>query len=60
MTMHCGINRELVGWIFMWMTNVRVLNPPVLRQILLDKYREVLDDYATEKPLVSNNSFRAK
>lgn len=60
MKMRCGINRELVGWIFMWMTNVRVLNPPILKQILLDKYREVLEDYATEKPLVSNNSFRAK
>lgn len=60
MSMHCGINRELVGWIFMWMTNVRVLNPTILKEIVLDKYREVITDYETEKPLVSNNSFRAE
>ena len=60
MTMRCGINRELVGWIFMWMTNVRVLEPPILRDMILAKYREVLDDYETGKPLVSNNSFRAE
>ncbi|WP_312083494.1 hypothetical protein [Epilithonimonas hominis] len=28
--------------------------------IVLDKYREVIADYETEKPLVSNNSFRAE
>lgn len=60
MTMRCGISRELVGWIFMWMKNVRVLNPPILKEIVLDKYREVLNDYETENPLVSNNSFRAE
>ena len=60
MTLRCGISRELVGWIFMWITNVRVLNPPILKQIVLDKYREVITDYETEKPLVSNNSFRAE
>ncbi|MCG7280951.1 WYL domain-containing protein [Chryseobacterium taklimakanense] len=60
MKMHCGINRELVGWIFMWMTNVRVVKPQLLKDLVLDKYREVLNDYETDKPLVSNNSFRAK
>lgn len=60
MTMHCGINRELVGWIFMWMTNIRVINPPILKEIVLNKYLEVISDVENEKPLLSNNSFRVK
>lgn len=60
MTMRCGINRELVGWIFMWMTNVRVISPPELKECVMAKYREVVDDYEKDKPLVSNNSFRAE
>ena len=36
MTMKCGINRELLGWIFQWMYNVRILEP----QILIDKFEE--------------------
>ena len=31
MTLKCGINRELVGWIFMWMYNVRIVEPPELQ-----------------------------
>lgn len=30
LTCQCGINRELVGWIFQWMNNVKVLDPPQL------------------------------
>lgn len=32
MTMNCGINRELIGWLFQWMYNVKVLNPPILKE----------------------------
>lgn len=59
MTMRCGINRELVGWIFMWMTNVRVLKPKILKDIMLKKCQEILSDYESAKPLISNNTFRA-
>ena len=38
MTLHCGINRELMGWIFQWMYNVRIVEP----QILIDKFDETL------------------
>ncbi|WP_297985281.1 WYL domain-containing protein [uncultured Chryseobacterium sp.] len=58
MKMNCGINRELVGWIFQWMSNVRVIKPPLLQELVLAKYKEVVNDIETEKPLVSNNSFR--
>ena len=33
LTLRCGINRELVGWIFQWMSNVRVLEPPQLVEL---------------------------
>jgi predicted Zn-ribbon and HTH transcriptional regulator len=33
MTMTCGINRELVGWIFQWMGNVKIINPPELKKL---------------------------
>lgn len=58
MKMNCGINRELVGWIFQWMSNVRVLKPEILKDAVLSKYRDVLDSYSDDAPLVSNNSFR--
>lgn len=38
LTCQCGINRELVGWIFQWMNNVKVLDPPQL----VDLYNEQL------------------
>jgi predicted DNA-binding transcriptional regulator YafY len=30
MSLTCGINRELVGWLFQWMSNVRIVEPPEL------------------------------
>ena len=58
MKLRCGINRELVGWIFQWMSNVRVIKPPLLQELVLAKYKEIIQDIETEKPLVSNNFFR--
>lgn len=34
----CGINRELLGWIFQWMANVKIISPP----ILIDYFRKQL------------------
>ena len=39
MTMQCGINRELLGWNFQWMHNVRILEPP----ILIATYNDILE-----------------
>ncbi len=33
MKMKCGLNRELVGWIFQWMGNVKIINPPELKEL---------------------------
>lgn len=39
MKLECGINRELVGWIFQWMKNVKINKP----KELIDKYNEMLE-----------------
>lgn len=57
MTMNCGINRELVGWIFQWMSNVKVRKPDFLKNLVIEKHREILDSYKSDSPLLSNNSF---
>lgn len=36
--LECGINRELMGWIFQWMDNVKIIEPEELKI----KYNEVL------------------
>jgi hypothetical protein len=30
MYLECGINRELLGWLFQWMYNIRVVEPEIL------------------------------
>lgn len=45
MTLRCGINRELVGWIFQWMSNVKVINPPELVAL----YDEMLEEMRKNK-----------
>ncbi|SFI39318.1 helix-turn-helix transcriptional regulator [Halpernia frigidisoli] len=57
-SMTCGINRELVGWIFQWMSNAKVIKPEILRTMVTNKFKEVLEIYSEDKILVSNNSFR--
>lgn len=60
MKLHCGINRELVGWIFQWMSNVKVRQPQILVDVVKDKYKEVLKSYDIDTEMVSNNTFRPK
>ena len=59
MTMTCGINRELVGWIFQWMSNVIIVEPVELKQ----KYNEVLkkiDKIKDNKVVINDNLFLEK
>ena len=58
MTMKCGLNRELVGWIFQWMSNAKVLKPELLKELVKEKYIEMVQLYDNDKLLVSNNSYR--
>lgn len=60
MTMRCGINRELVGWLFQWMDNVRILEPAVLQEQydkILSKMRKNVE---SNESLVYKNHFEYK
>lgn len=43
LTLECGINRELMGWLFQWMYNIRVVEPPEL----LIYYKKTLSKITT-------------
>ncbi len=58
MKITCGINRELVGWIFQWMSNAKVLKPKILADMVADKLIETTKLYKEKAALISNNSFR--
>ena len=58
MYLNCGINRELIGWIFQWMSNVKVIKPETLKELVVEKHREIVRIYEYDIELVSNNSFR--
>lgn len=52
MTLNCGINRELIGWIFQWMSNVKVLKPEVLQELVLKEYKEIVQFYEGKSVLM--------
>ncbi|MBF8457623.1 WYL domain-containing protein [Kaistella sp. G5-32] len=58
MKMTCGINRELIGWIFHWMSNAKVIKPEILKELVVEKYTEMVNLYEQDAGIVSNNSFR--
>ena len=56
MTLKCGINRELVAWIFMWLYNVRVIGPPELIDYYSKTIKEI-DKINTDKLKFYKNIF---
>ena len=56
LTMKCGINRELLGWIFMWMYNVRIIEPPELKDYY-DKTIKHIEQINTDEMLLYKNIF---
>jgi hypothetical protein len=57
MTMKCGINRELLGWIFQWMYNVRIIEPVILQDYYNETLRKITENGKSEKHLVYTNIF---
>lgn len=57
MTMKCGINRELMGWIFQWMYNVRIIEPVILQDYYNQTLRKITANGKSEKHLVYDNIF---
>ena len=56
----CGINRELVGWIFQWMSNIKVIKPKLLKDMVIAKYQECLGMHNSNDKMKYNNSFKKK
>jgi predicted DNA-binding transcriptional regulator YafY len=54
----CGISRELVGWIFNWMTNIKVIKPDILKDLIREKAIEIVELYNSDIALSPNNSFK--
>ncbi|MFM6970790.1 MAG: helix-turn-helix transcriptional regulator [Sediminibacterium sp.] len=60
MKMHCGINRELFGWIFRWMGNVKIIGPQKLKELYLEQLTIINKNYATNQSLSYTNIFKPK
>lgn len=56
----CGINRELVGWIFQWMSNCKVVKPKPLIKLIRSEIQFVENIYSKNKKLIYTNKFRKK
>lgn len=59
MTLQCGINRELMGWLFYWMYNVKIVEPKVLQEYYLKTVAEInqINNNSHPHPLVYKNIF---
>lgn len=60
MTIKCGINRELLGWLFQWMYNVRILEPAILQKYHDKTLDEMIVNRKSKKSLVYRNIFEPK
>ena len=60
MKMHCGINRELFGWIFRWMGNVKIIGPKKLKDLYLEQLTIMNKNYASNQALSYTNIFKPK
>lgn len=58
-TFSCGINRELVGWLFQWMSNVRVVGPLKLNELYDEQLARLLtiQNQQPDEPLAYTNAF---
>lgn len=57
MEFQCGINRELIGWLFYWMYNCRVVKPQILKDYYDSAANEIVKTSNPNNPLVYKNLF---
>ena len=57
LTLTCGINRELLGWLMQWMYNIKIVEPKILRNYYEKIIKEVMAVHDAKKPLVYRNIF---
>ena len=58
MKMYCGINRELFGWIFRWMGNVKIIGPHKLKDLYLQQLDIINKNYSSSASLNYSNIFK--
>lgn len=58
MKMKCGVNIELIAWVFEWMSNVKVLKPEILKTAVIDKLKLILKRYEEDYTLPHSSNFR--
>jgi predicted DNA-binding transcriptional regulator YafY len=57
MHLECGINRELLGWLFQWMYNIRVVEPEILKFYYNKTIKEIQNNNNSKAILVYRNFF---
>jgi len=57
LTLTCGINRELLGWLSQWMYNIKIIEPKILRTYYEKTIKEVQAVHDSKKSLVYKNIF---
>ena len=60
MILNCGINREMLGWLFQWMYNIRVIEPMILKEYYEKTIKEIQNNSVSKIPLVYRNIFNEK
>lgn len=60
MHLHCGINRELMNWLFMWLYNIRVIAPAALVHYYQKTIHEIQQNSHDTLPMVYRNIFEEK
>jgi len=56
MQMECGINRELLSWLFLWMDNVKIVKPNILIDLYKQKLAVMTENLCSEIELKCSNS----
>lgn len=57
LTLTCGINRELLGWLLQWMYNIKIIEPKIIRTYYERTIKEILAVHDAKKSLVYKNIF---
>jgi predicted DNA-binding transcriptional regulator YafY len=57
MHLECGINRELLGWLFQWMYNIRVVEPEILKFYYEKTINDIQNNNKSKATLVYRNLF---
>jgi hypothetical protein len=59
LNMHCGINRELIGWILMWIKDIKVLEPVILVNLVKHAVVDINNLYNTNLlPAFTSEDFK--